>query len=379
MTRVYKIVFLLLILGAVLGIWYFMAAREEITFYDTYGYKDGDEWVIPIHLRVWERGIVQRALDRSIAHVVSDAERFTGREINSIDEARVRVRLAAFTADDERRQRVTLEFDDDPNGRRYPVRDAGSAEILSSNSNGRIDGQLRISVVAANDLLQRQRSRNSVLTYHAVSRGHTGKGKVRLIPDTRGSLSVISDIDDTIKITEVPAGHRVLFLNTFVREFRSAPGMADRYKQWTDAAFHYVSGGPWQLYQPLFEFLPEQGFPAGSVHMRNLPLHITNQTNAQQFIDFLFNKQATAVHKKRAIREIMTHFPNRTFIFVGDSGECDPEVYREIKDDPRFGERVQAIFIRVVTDSKEGRLDGMQVIDATKLPQAVAGEPACAH
>jgi phosphatidate phosphatase APP1 len=50
-----------------------------------------------------------------------------------------------------------------------------------------------------------------------------------LIPDTPGGLSVISDIDDPIKVTEVPAGHRILYLNTFVREFRSAPGMADRY------------------------------------------------------------------------------------------------------------------------------------------------------
>jgi phosphatidate phosphatase APP1 len=59
--------------------------------------------------------------------------------------------------------------------------------------------------------------------------GRTGGGRLQLIPDTPGGLSVISDIDDPIKVTEVPAGHRILYLNTFVREFRSAPGMADRY------------------------------------------------------------------------------------------------------------------------------------------------------
>jgi phosphatidate phosphatase APP1 len=82
--------------------------------------------------------------------------------------------------------------------------------------------------------------------------------------------------------------------------------------------------------------------------------------------------RAKARHKKQKIREIMTHFPSRTFVFVGDSGEADPEVYREIKDDPKFGHRVQAIFIRTVTESKEGRLDGMQVIEARRVTRDVS-------
>ncbi len=37
------------------------------------------------------------------------------------------------------------------------------------------------------------------------------------------------------------------------------------------ASFHYVSGGPWQLYNPLAEFLiKKEGFPAGSFHMRTV-------------------------------------------------------------------------------------------------------------
>jgi hypothetical protein len=363
----YKLIVLFLVLGAGLAAWYFaFAATEQVTFYQTYGYKDGNHWVVPVHLHVWERGLIQRALERRIANVAREAERFTGREMNGLDQARFRLRIAAFAADDEGGQRITIAFDNDPRDRRYPLTDS-TGNVLRSDRNGHVDGQIRIPLDAASELLQGQGSQNGFLTYHAVASGHTGKGKLRLIPDTPGSLSVISDIDDTIKITEVPAGHRVLYLNTFVREFRSAPGMADRYKQWSDAAFHYVSGGPWQLYDPLFEFLPGEGFPDGSVHMRNFPLRIEDATKSQQFVEFLFNKEATANHKKERIREIMTHFPSRTFVFVGDSGEADPEVYREIKDDPKFGHRVQAIFIRTVTESKEGRLDGMEVIEARKV------------
>jgi phosphatidate phosphatase APP1 len=106
--------------------------------------------------------------------------------------------------------------------------------------------------------------------------------------------------------------------------------------------------------------------------MRDLPLHLTNATNAEKFIDFLFDENATASHKKARIREIMRHFPSRTFILVGDSGEADPEVYRDIKDDPKFGHRVQAIFIRTVTESKPGRLEGMQTIEATTITPGVS-------
>jgi Phosphatidate phosphatase APP1, catalytic domain len=373
MKNRHKLIVLLLVLGAGLAVWYFaFAAREQITFYQTYGYQDGNDWVVPLQLRVWERGLVQRALERRIADVASEAERFTGRQIDGLNEARFRLRIAAFAADDESRQRITIAFDKDPKDRRYSVTDPATGDVLRSDRNGRIDGQIRVPLDAATELLQGQGSRNGVLTYHAAASGHTGEGKLRLIPDTPGSLSVISDIDDTIKITEVPAGHRVLYLNTFVREFRSAPGMADRYKQWGDAAFHYVSGGPWQLYEPLFAFLPGEGFPDGSVHMRNFPLHLEDATKAKEFMNFLFDKEATARHKKQRIREIMTHFPSRTFVFVGDSGEADPEVYREIKDDPKFGHRVQAIFIRTVTESKEGRLDGMQVIEARRVTPDVS-------
>ena len=59
------------------------------------------------------------------------------------------------------------------------------------------------------------------------------------------------------------------------------------------------------------------------------------------------------------ISEIMQNFPERKFILVGDSGEKDPEVYREIKK--KFSSQVQEIMIR---DIHKFRLDGMTIIDA---------------
>jgi phosphatidate phosphatase APP1 len=78
-------------------------------------------------------------------------------------------------------------------------------------------------------------------------------------------LSVISDIDDTVKVTNV-ANRRELLANTLFREFRAVTGMPEIYREWEahGAAFHYVSASPWQLASCLERFLGESGIPGGS-------------------------------------------------------------------------------------------------------------------
>ena len=68
MKRLRKPIIIVLVLGVGFLLWYcFIAAGERVTFYQTYGYKEGDNWVVPIHLRVWERGLVERGEERLIA------------------------------------------------------------------------------------------------------------------------------------------------------------------------------------------------------------------------------------------------------------------------------------------------------------------------
>ena len=98
-----------------------------------------------------------------------------------------------------------------------------------------------------------------------LRRGDTRRftGRVQLVePQGR---SVISDIDDTIKITGV-GDPQAMLANTFLRPLRPVPGMATLYRQWADrgAVFHYVSASPWQLYAPLADFLAAEQFPAGT-------------------------------------------------------------------------------------------------------------------
>ena len=157
-------------------------------------------------------------------------------------------------------------------------------------------------------------------------------------------LSVISDIDDTVKVTNV-ANRRELLANTLLREFYAVPGMAEVYRHWHAAgtAFHYVSASPWQLANCLGGFLRDAGLPSGSMHLKLFRLKDSTPLGR------LPNRKRS---KRRVIENIIRDFPRRTFLLVGDSGERDPEVYAEVAR--RHPDRVEGVAIRQV-DGKVSR------------------------
>lgn len=175
----------------------------------------------------------------------------------------------------------------------------------------------------------------SIQTPHDDQR--TFIGRVHLIePD---GWSVISDIDDTIKRSNV-LDKRELMKNTFLREFVAVEGMAGLYREWgkTGAAFHYVSGSPWQLYPALDEFAETEGFPRGTFHLREF------RFKDRSSIELLKSPQD---YKLRTITTILRAYPRRSFVLVGDSGEQDPEVYGELaRRQPR---QIAHIAIRNIT------------------------------
>jgi phosphatidate phosphatase APP1 len=162
---------------------------------------------------------------------------------------------------------------------------------------------------------------------------------VNIIPP-RG-ISVISDIDDTLKISQV-AHRRQLLHNTFLNPFATVPGMAPLYQHWEEqgAAFHYVSSSPWQLFEPLNRLLLESGFPVGSYHLRSYRFG-----DPSIFKVFISKKR----NKYNIIKSIFRMFPQRRFVLVGDSGEKDAEIYGKVAR--KFPQQVERILIRRV----EGR------------------------
>jgi hypothetical protein len=83
------------------------------------------------------------------------------------------------------------------------------------------EGQFRTSFILSNDDVQELKI-NQIITYQAMSDNkNLSEGKIYLLE--RRGLSIISDIDDTIKISEVLDKIR-LVANTFIHGFRVVQG-----------------------------------------------------------------------------------------------------------------------------------------------------------
>ncbi|KAI0887629.1 uncharacterized protein GGS22DRAFT_198818 [Annulohypoxylon maeteangense] len=156
-------------------------------------------------------------------------------------------------------------------------------------------------------------------------------------------VSLISDIDDTIKQSNIALGTKEVFRNTFARELRdlTIDGVRDWYGALHDLGVrvHYCSNSPWQLYPVLATFFKLAGLPPGSLHLKQY-------TGVLQGIF-----EPVAERKKGTLERIMRDFPERKFLLVGDSGEADLEVYTELAvANPG---RIVAIFIRDVTTPEQ--------------------------
>ncbi|KAK4517114.1 uncharacterized protein ATC70_000444 [Mucor velutinosus] len=160
-------------------------------------------------------------------------------------------------------------------------------------------------------------------------------GIVSLIEPT--GISIISDIDDTIKDTQILSGARTVLSKTFFELPQGVSGMADAYMAWytQGASFHYVSNSPFQLMPMLERFLRDSQFPPGSMHLRD----------DGKLLSRLVETPGQA--KRNAILRILADFPQRRFVLIGDSGEIDLEIYTRIASE--FPDQILKIYIRDVT------------------------------
>ena len=291
-------------------------------------------------------------------------ERDLGRRLHEDEKERLRSSLYNFIADDKGNESVRFTFADDATRTTFQLKSG-------TTRNGVIEETVRVPDELVRACYARQAGDSRWLEIDAQtddSHG-AGKGSIRFLEPE--GLSVVSDVDDTVKVTHVPAGKRTVLRNTFLKAFQAAEGMRERYLGFVteagasaDTCFHYVSGSPWQLYGPLSRFLFEQAqFPAGTVHMKNLRKNLLDRGALRDIMSFaLGGDLATLDQKVRQITNLMIHLPGRKFILVGDSGEKDPEVYRAIRK--LFPNQVLKIYIR---DVLAERLTGMELIGGSDV------------
>ncbi len=195
-------------------------------------------------------------------------------------------------------------------------------------------------------------------------RGQRGAGSLFVHPEGPSS-GLISDIDDTVVKTFVTDKARMLeqVLLKNAAQLEPVSGAAKNYQEAQKKgplAFFYVSGSPQNLYVKLHRFLDDNGFPGGSMVLKNLG------------DDSLFSQDD---YKLDRIEKILAAFPQMRFVLVGDSGERDPEIYLRIR--ARHPERVLAIVIRKVAGSKHlepARFAGCTLVgDAYANDAVIAG------
>ncbi|HTE40484.1 MAG TPA: phosphatase domain-containing protein [Steroidobacteraceae bacterium] len=184
-------------------------------------------------------------------------------------------------------------------------------------------------------------------------------GRLLLIPaDTK--QGVISDVDDTIQITEVNSARRMLgnsfLLNPLQRQV--VPGIVPFYRELVamdtrpeTAPVFYLSASPRQLHWSLSLFLMQHAFPPGILITKRVTNDETRDPLRDQF-----------AYKTAKLEDILTRVPSVRFILVGDDGEHDPEIFHALRE--RFPDRVAAIWIRRVNpDPNRTRLPNQGVLN----------------
>ncbi len=164
-----------------------------------------------------------------------------------------------------------------------------------------------------------------------------------LVPPPDAEYGIISDIDDTVVKTSA-TNLLAMARNTFFHNAHSRlpfAGVSEFYKSLQlgrngkrNNPFFYVSSSPWNLYDLLIDFLDINEIPEGPLLLRDFGLD-KNKESADHM-----------GHKFKEIKNILLAYPHLNFVLIGDSGQEDPKIYREIV--ANFPGRVLAIYIRDV-------------------------------
>lgn len=285
--------------------------------------KNTQRWRLSIHGWVYEPetdSVWRKGLIRSLAL-------FVGVEENTPDETRFKKRTAMFLVDNERSKNIVLSADKNTPTQHFSAPTTGANGHFEFNAT----------------LLPGQSQCSQWLNLKVRTNGGDNRkllGQVQCL--AHEGISVISDIDDTIKDSNV-LDKKKLLKKTFLKEFSAIKGMSTLYQHWHQLgySFHYVSSSPWQLYPVLSEFIDKKSFPRGSMHLKLIRVKDSS----------IFNLMATPEEGKLpTITTLLDTYPNRRFILVGDSGEKDADIYASIAR--KYPDRIIKIYIHNITGDK---------------------------
>lgn len=179
----------------------------------------------------------------------------------------------------------------------------------------------------------------------------TAIGQV-LIPPDSAKFGVISDIDDTILKTNVGNKMKMIMTTILSNEHTRVPfeGVAALYQALQNGAtgnennpIFYVSSSPYNLYKLLVKFLTLQEIPLGPIFLKDFGRHTP------------FTSGDHKTHKFENIKKVIETYPHLQFVLVGDDGEQDPEIYKQIVKE--YPNKIRTIYIRKVNNKLKNEND----------------------
>ncbi len=195
------------------------------------------------------------------------------------------------------------------------------------------------------------------------------QGRLLIVPQ-ENTIGVISDLDDTLQVSDVNS-KRALLANTFLKNPRQRQAVvgaahyigtvAARNAQPELAPVIYLSATPRQLQSNILDFLDHNDFPPGVL----LTKRVTNDRTSDPLTD-------QVAYKSARLEEVFARLPHVRFVLMGDDGEHDPEIYRQLQQ--KYPLRVEKILIRRVNpDPARPVIDG-QLDLAAVVAQALREE-----
>ena len=158
-------------------------------------------------------------------------------------------------------------------------------------------------------------------------------------------FGVISDIDDTILISNATNKFRLIYSTMFKHASarRAFPGVVELYRRLRKGdtgtqtnPFFYVSSSHWNLFTFLTTFFQLNTLPQG-------PLLLKRTAGIRSAIRSVGNH----AHKEMSMQKILELFPDTSFILIGDSGQKDARIYASLFE--KYPDRIKEIYIRDVT------------------------------
>jgi phosphatidate phosphatase APP1 len=190
-----------------------------------------------------------------------------------------------------------------------------------------------------------------------------------LVPHPEAEYGIISDIDDTIVHTSATSllamSGNTFFKNAHTRlpfagvtEFYKALQLGRNGKR--NNPFFYVSSSPWNLYDLLIDFMDINDIPEGPLLLRDFGIDEDKVGSSDHM-----------GHKFKEIQNILIAYPDLNFVLIGDSGQEDPKIYREVVR--KFPGRILAVYIRDVqlADREKIALDISKELTADKVDMVI--------